>query len=66
MKVQPCKTTAVLYENLYGSGISSSYDSGYGDYSSFSGYDSGYSDYNSGGYSDYSTDTYSDYSAYSY
>ena len=60
------QTTAVLYENLYGSGISSSYDSGYGDYSSFSGYDSGYSDYNSGGYSDYSTDTYSDYSAYSY
>lgn len=60
------QTTAVLYENLYGSGTSSSYDSGYGDYSSFSGYDSGYSDYNSGGYSDYSTDTYSDYSAYSY
>ena len=60
------QTTAVLYENLYGSGTSSSYDSGYGDYSRFSGYDSGYSDYNSGGYSDYSTDTYSDYSAYSY
>ncbi|WP_431770281.1 biofilm formation/cell division transcriptional regulator BrpA [Streptococcus gallolyticus] len=60
------QTTAVLYENLYGSGTSSSYDSGYGDYSSSSGYDSGYSDYNSGGYSDYSTDTYSDYSAYSY
>ncbi len=64
------QTTAVLYENLYGSGTSSSYsssyDSGYSDYSS--GYDSGYSDYSSsGGYSDYSTDTYSqDYSAYSY
>ena len=63
------QTTAVLYENLYGSGTSSSYsssyDSGYSDYSS--GYDSGYSDYSSSGYSDYSTDTYSqDYSAYSY
>lgn len=62
------QTTAVLYENLYGSGTSSSYsssyDSGYSDYSS-SGYDSGYSDYSSSG--GYGTDTYSqDYSAYSY